>query len=109
MTGAGDRDRLITFQRATVSEDDYGGEEPIWGELEQAWAKVRFGSSQERREAAMEQASQVATFRVLSTTNLRTVTAKDRISWNGVWDITGPGVPVGGEASEIEFTAIQLS
>ena len=106
MPGRGAYDKLVTFQRADTTEDDYGGEETVWREIEKAWALVRFGSSQERREAAAEQSSQIATFRVLSSIALRTVTAKDRILWDGAWDIKAPGIPAG---PDLEFTATRAT
>lgn len=106
MTPAGRRDRRIILQRATVATDDFGVEGPTsWAELQKAWAMVRYGTSAERRTASVEGASQTATFRVLSTSVLRTVTVRDRILMDGAgWNITGI-VPVGMQGAELEFTA----
>lgn len=82
-------DRLIVVQRATVVVDDYGGETPTWADVEQAWARVRFGVAQEKREAAQESGVQSATFELMPTTALLTVTLKDKIIFDGSdWDIT---------------------
>lgn len=82
-------DRLITVERATVTTDDYGGETPTFALLEQAWARVKFGTAQEKREAAQESGVQSATFEVVPTAALRGVTLRDRISYDGsFWDIT---------------------
>jgi SPP1 family predicted phage head-tail adaptor len=84
----GERDRLITIQRATVTTDDYGGEVPTWGDSEQAWARVRFGLAGEQRNAAQEGGLQAATFEVVPTAAIRAVTLKDRIQFDGSdWDI----------------------
>lgn len=86
---AGKRDRLITVQRATVATDDYGGETSTWADVEQAWARVRFGTAQEKREAAQEAGTQSATFEVVPTAGLLGVTLRDRILFDGSeWDIT---------------------
>lgn len=102
-----DRDRLITFQRATTATDDHGGETPTWATLEQGWAKVRFGTAQEKREAAQERGIQSATFELMPTAALRTVTLKDRIQFEGSdWDITEVA-PL--DRTTIRFTAARSS
>jgi head-tail adaptor len=87
---AGQRDRRITVRRATVTTDNYGGETASsWAGLEEAWAKVRFGTAQEKREAAQTTAVQSATFEVLPTPVLLETRLTDRISFDGSdWDIT---------------------
>lgn len=102
---AGRRDQLITIQRATVTTDDYGAEVPTWATHAQEWAAIFYGRGDERRQAAMEQGSQAATFQVLANAATRTVTLKDRIEHDGaVWDIQGisPDTPKRGS---IELTA----
>lgn len=85
---AGQRDRLITFQTSTATSDDHGGETLAWADIERAWARVRFGTGQERREAAQEAAGQSATFEVLPTAALRAVGPADQILFDGSsWDI----------------------
>lgn len=115
MIGAGKRDRRVRFERTTTVQEGLGGDAPgVWALLEHAFAAVRFGTSAERRQAGMEGASQVATFRVLSTANLRSATEADRIRFAPmggncdaadapVWNITG-GIAIG--RGEIEFTAV---
>lgn len=100
---AGKRDRRIVIERATSTQDDYGEEGPTWTAWCSPFANVRFGTSAERRQAAAEQGSQAATFRVLATEKTRAVTKLDRIGFEGSpWDIEGI-VPIG--RTEIEFTA----
>lgn len=99
----GQFDRLITVQRAAVTTDDYGGEASTWADLEQAWARVRFGQAQEKREAAQEGGVQSATFEVVPTNALLTVTLRDRILFDGSeWDIT-EAAPL--ERNLLRFTA----
>lgn len=82
-------DRLITVQRATVTTNDYGDETPTWDDLEQAYARVRFGRADEKRMAAAEGGEQSITVEVLPTTALLSVTLKDRILFDGsAWDIS---------------------
>jgi SPP1 family predicted phage head-tail adaptor len=101
----GQRDRLVTFQRATVTSDDYGGETPAWGTLARAWVRVRYGTGQERREAAQERADQAATFEAEWSPELATVVVTDRIESDGeIWDITSVA-PLGHK--EIHFTAVR--
>lgn len=88
MISNGQRDRLITIQRASITTDDYGGETQTWADLAQAWARVRFGTAQEKREAAQEAGSQSASFEMLLTPTLAGVTLLDRITFDGSeWDI----------------------
>jgi SPP1 family predicted phage head-tail adaptor len=102
--GAGQRDRKIVFERNAPAFDGYGGEVENWSTLETAWADVRYGTGQERREAAKESASVTATFQVLATSGTRSLTAVDRINFNGIWDIVS-AVPNG--RAFIDVTAIR--
>lgn len=87
---AGRRDQIVTFQRATTSQDDYGEETETWAELTQEWAAVFYGRGDERRQAAMEQGQQAATFQVLSNEDTRSIALTDRLVLDGwIWDIVG--------------------
>lgn len=71
--------------------------------MESGWARIRFGNAQEKREAAQEQGIQSATFEMIPTNALRTVTLKDRIQFDDSdWDITEVA-PL--ERNLIRFTA----
>lgn len=90
MTDPGERPHLVTIQRATVATDDYGGEVRTWHDHATGWAKIAYGTGQERREAAQENASQTATFMFDWNPTLAAVTTKDRLEiFSTVWDITG--------------------
>lgn len=108
MTPAGERNKRITFERATSTRGGLG--QPgarTWASIGAArWAKVLYGTGAERRAASVEGAVQSATFRVLADSLTRGVLVTDRISFDGlVWDIGGIA-PIGGPvAYEIEFTA----
>lgn len=89
--GAGDRSSRILFERPTEgTTNEYN--ERVEGDpaiVARAWARVRFGTAQEKREAAQESAVQSATFECLSAPALRSVVATDRIRFDGsAWDIS---------------------
>lgn len=107
MRGAGQRDQLVTFQRATISRDALGVETMgDWAALGSRWAQVFFGSGAERRNAGVEQATQAATFVVLADSVTMTITTQDRISHLGLsWDVTGIA-QAGERRGQIEFTAV---
>ena len=99
---AGPRDQRITIQRKTATEDPYGGEVETWTNHAQEFAEYKPGTGQERRQAAQESASLVATFRVLDNPKTREVTpGQFRISYDGAaWDITS-AVRLGRDGREI--------
>lgn len=86
---AGNRDTLITFERANTTQDDYGEEVPTWATLGTEWAAINWGRGDERRQAGMEQGSQSATFTVYDNQMTRSVSPKDRLKADDApWDIT---------------------
>ncbi|WP_288413841.1 head-tail adaptor protein [uncultured Novosphingobium sp.] len=98
------RDKLIELQRASVTQDDHNEDVSSWEPIGKEYAAVLFGRGEERRQAAQMQASQSVTFQVLNNAVTRSLTARDRIFWNGIaWDIAAPGVPV--RRGELEITA----
>lgn len=103
----GQYDRLVTFQTGGAATDDYGGETLTWADLESGWAKVKFGTAQEKREAAQEGGAQSATFELIPTAALRSVTLKDRIWFDdSAWDITEKAEL---DRKTIRFTAARLA
>jgi head-tail adaptor len=93
---AGRRDQLVTLETATTAQDDYGEEISTWGPIgggtnpTQEWVAVYYGKGDERRQAAMEQGAQPATFEMLSNATTRALTLKDRITLDGAaWNIQG--------------------
>ena len=107
MIPAGQRDRLIVFERGSATGDAYGGETPAWAELARAYARVRYGTGQERREAAQEAATQAATFECNWTAALAGVRVSDRVQFDGPWDITSVA-PIRLN-DEIHFTAVRAA
>jgi SPP1 family predicted phage head-tail adaptor len=91
---AGRRRDRITFERATIGTDGYGGEVQTWAAIGSRSANVNYGNGDERREAAQTKATVPATFRVPRDPLTRSLTAKDRITFDGgIWNITAPPVP----------------
>lgn len=87
----GEFDTLISIVRPNFVVDDYGGRTEAGDPtlIEPAYARVRYGLAQEKRQAAQERASQTATFEVYPTSALLTTVETDRIeSSRGNWDIT---------------------
>lgn len=106
MTAIGQRDTLIRIERDTgTGRDAHGGKVENWQLHTSEWAAVRFGTAQERREAAQEQATQSATFYVDAHSKTRAVTPRDRIAGylGADWDITGTAE----FRSDVEITAVR--
>lgn len=102
---ASNRTELIVFHRATTSENEYGEAIQTWSTYTSRRARVRFGTAQEKREAAQEGGTQSATFECVRSAALDAVTLKDRISYLGsLWDITEVA-PL--DRKTIRFTAIR--
>ena len=86
----GQFDRLVIFKQATTSENDYG-EQIASGSttLAEAFARVRFGTGQEKRQAAQESGVQSATFEFMPTEALLAVPLTAFIEFDGSdWDLT---------------------
>jgi head-tail adaptor len=88
MPSASQRTELIIFERATETENEYADQLPVWSTYATRRAYVRFGTAQEKREAAQEGSHQTATFECETSAALRAVTTKDRISY-----LSDPDVP----------------
>jgi head-tail adaptor len=74
------RKHKIAIQRsAKVGEDDLGHDVIEWANYATEMAAVYYGTGREQREAAMETASQVASFEVLSNSKTQTLSVTDRI------------------------------
>lgn len=101
------RDTLIALERASTDQNGYGEEIETWGEVGKEWASVVYGRGSERRQAAMEQASQPATFYVDDNALTRSITTADRIALDGTWDIES-NVPSANRV-EREITAVRAA
>lgn len=110
---AGRLDKRVRFERQSVGKDRYGAGTGAWAEHATVWAWVVHGTGQERREAAQEDASAAATFRVRRSGATLALSEADRLRFdplgNGgsagldaapVWDIISV-VPIGRDAIEV--------
>lgn len=106
MSGQGDKPHLIFIQRkAAGSDDGYTTEPGAFSEYARAWARVRYGSGAERREAAQERAAQTATFECDWSPELEVVRMSDRIvCFDTAWDITSKAIT--GNRREVHLTAV---
>lgn len=108
MTPAGDRSRRIGFYSVSAVRDGHGVETETFALAQEAFALVMFGKGAERRDAAAAGAMMTATFRVLSTSVLRTATERWQIEYDGQrWGISSIAA-VGLQGEELEFTATRL-
>ncbi len=87
---AGQRNKLVIIQRATTAKDAYGEPIETWAEIGRVMAAMIHGRGDERRQAAMEQGMQPATFQMLSASVTRGLRLRDRLIAEGViWDVRG--------------------
>jgi head-tail adaptor len=109
MSGAGDRNCQITFLAAATSTNEYNETVEDWvgpTTIATRMARVRFGTAQEKREAAQEAASQAASFECVRSSALDAIPMTARIGFDGSqWDIT-ERAPL--DHKTIRFTAIRL-
>lgn len=97
----------ISFEVNIAGRTGLGGRAlPVWEHVATRKAAVTWGSSAERRSAAVEDAIQTATFRVRADAVALTINERDhRVVLNGLaFDITGI-VPIGApRPNELEIT-----
>jgi SPP1 family predicted phage head-tail adaptor len=103
---AGRRDRKITIEKRNQATDGHGGEIASWEKRCDVFAAIYFGTGQELRVAAQEQALQSASFEVPANSHTRAIEMTDRILFDGgSWDVKS-AVPLG--RSDIRVTATRL-
>jgi head-tail adaptor len=80
----------VTLVRYSATQDAAGEEVQDWAPLGDERAQFIYGRGQERRQAAMEQGEQAATFRMHSNARTRGLRVSDRITHQATsWDIEG--------------------
>lgn len=106
MIDPGQRPHLVIVQRRGAETDDGYTKQPgAWAEYARGWARIRYGTANERREAAAERASRVATFEFEWTPKLEGVKSTDRlIVFDTAWDVSDAAVI--GMRSEVHITAV---
>ena len=77
------RNQLVTLDRFTSTQNDYGEAVEDWGAIGTEWAAVDYDRGSKRRQAAMEQGSRPANFQFISNTQARGLTLKDRSGHSG--------------------------
>lgn len=103
MPSATRRTELIWFERATYTTNDNNEQIPTWANYATRRARVRFGSAEEKRNAAQEGGIQTATFECVRSNTLLQVNLKDRIIYlSTLWDIVAYEVL---DTKTIRFTA----
>jgi head-tail adaptor len=103
MSQPGEYPNLVVVQRAVTSTDDYGGETKTWHTHHTDWAKFLPGPSEERRQAAQENAEIAATFEFIWNPTIAATRTTDRLYYlDTVWDIHG--VVVLGANQRVQIT-----
>ena len=83
MTGAGDLDRRITIQRATVTLNEFNEEIETWGDLTTVWAKKTDAGGAESLRAQEVGAQIDARFLIRYSSDVSDVNPYDRIVYKG--------------------------
>lgn len=87
---ASGRNWLVTIERKTVTQNDFGEEVPVWNQLAQPWAEKLDVSDGERVAAAEVSATITTRFRLLWSALYSDVSPADRLSCDGrLFDIWG--------------------
>jgi SPP1 family predicted phage head-tail adaptor len=90
MTGSGSLNRRVTFQRATVTFDSYGGEVETWGTLASVYTHRRDASAGESYRAQEVGGQLSIRFTIRYSSDVATLNQRDRALYNGgVYNITG--------------------
>ena len=82
MPAAGELDRRITIQRATVTLNEFNEPIETWGDLTTVWAKRRDASATESYRAQEVGAQITARFTICWSTTVESVTPSDRVSFD---------------------------
>lgn len=104
--GAGSLDRRIVIERATEAQDAAGQPVPTWATFATLWASRKDVSDGERFSDGQELGTRVSRFVIRHSSEAKTVTAKDRISYDGdIYDILGVKETGHGRQRFLEITA----
>jgi hypothetical protein len=105
MPRAGQRKWLVVFKSTPTAENEYGEQVPTGDpptEVARQRVRVRFGTGQERRQAAQETSVQSATLECVRTAAVDAVVATDIAEFDGSdWDIINRS-PM--DLKEVHFT-----
>lgn len=86
---SGQLDRRVSVQSVATTEDALGTPVENWTDAADRWASISYGTGQERRDAAQENASLNATFTVRDDSLTRAIApGTHRLTFDGfIWDI----------------------
>lgn len=107
MPAIGELDRRITVQRLTQGvQNEFGEPVETWADYATVWAKRSDVSDAEKVTAGQREAALMSRFVIRSSTNAKTITAADRISYDGkLWNIHGVKETSEGRNRFLEITA----
>lgn len=101
---AGNLDRRIVIERATVSHDQFNAPVEVWGTLATVWASKTDVKDGERMRADAVSSEITTRFRIRYSTTVADVSPKDRVQFDGrIYDIVA--VKEIGRREGIEITA----
>ena len=106
MIRSGRHDQRLAFQRLVTTTDAIGSVVESWADVCTVWGEVRIEKSEEGVESS--QRTGRATYIVVTRADARTrtLTASDRLRWNGAdYDLSPPRPIPAGRPEKIEFTA----
>lgn len=90
MPGAGDLDRRIVIQRATVTPNEFNEPVKTWATYTTVWAKRTDVSDGERNAAGQVGAYLMSRFVIRSSTVSKAIKPTDRVSYDSaIWSIKG--------------------
>lgn len=104
----GRMDRLLSIERNTPTTNELNEEVDSWAEAFKTWAKRRDVSDSEGVAAGVLGSSQMTRFVIRSDSLTRSITPKDRISYDGdLWNIKGIKETPDGRRRFLELTAVR--
>ena len=107
MPAIGELDRRITIQRVTEgAQNGFGEPVETWANLATVWARRQDVSDAEKVTAGQRASAIMTRFVIRSSTTAKTITAKDRLSYDGtLWNIHGVKETAEGRNRFLEITA----
>jgi SPP1 family predicted phage head-tail adaptor len=100
---AGDLDRRVTIQRATVTKNTIGEDAQTWATLTTVWTNVMPIRDAERAENGLINAERASRFQIRWSHRVADVNPKDRLVFDGstyeIWGVKELGRRVGIEIS----------
>ena len=106
MPGAGDLDRRIVIERATVTQNAFNEDVQTWATYATVWASRKDVSDGEKLAAGQIGASLSSRFVIRSSTIAKAIKPNDRINYDSaIWSIFGIKETAEGRKRFLEITA----